>query len=240
MDGRAAPRPPPSAPLCRAVTLAGEDKGTMTIEQQLKRFALRLRAGAPRPLRTVYRVVRSAGSYPPSVAIPDELVRGGRLCGSRYALLDELPKGAVVAELGTWRGDFAREIASRTCPRELHLIDADFSRFDPAGLTGPGVHLHDGLTATVIGAFPDQHFDWIYVDADHSYEGVAADIRAAAPKVKKGGHLVFNDFAHIDPALGRYGVHRAVCEFVVAARWQVAFFALERSALYDIALRRPA
>jgi hypothetical protein len=58
-------------------------------------------------------------------------------------------------------------------------------------------------------------------------------------QLRPGGFLVFNDFAHIDPYLGVYGVHRAVVEFAVDHRWPFAWFAYDPCALYDVALRRP-
>ena len=63
--------------------------------------------------------------------------------------------------------------------------------------------------------------------------------RVAASKVKPGGYLVFNDFAHADPYLGAYGVHRAVIEFAVTRGWTFAWWAYEPHGLYDVALRRP-
>jgi hypothetical protein len=66
-----------------------------------------------------------------------------------------------------------------------------------------------------------------------------ADARASAPKVKPGGYLVFNDFAHIDPSLGRYGVHRAVVDFALEGRWPLRLFAFSEYALYDVALQKP-
>jgi len=92
----------------------------------------------------------------------------------------------------------------------------------------------------VIKSFPDAYFDWIYIDADHSYKGTIADARASAPKVKPLGYLVFNDFAHIDPEAGRYGVHRAVVDFAIEGNWPMAFFAYNNIALYDVALQKPA
>lgn len=171
--------------------------------------------------------------------MPDALVGGARLCGSREDMLAHLPKHGVVAELGTYRGDFARAISRINAPRELHLIDIDYSLLDARGLEAPAVVRHIGLTHEVIAGFPDAHFDWIYIDADHAYASAVADAAAAAPKVKPGGYLGFNDFAHIDPLLGRYGVHRAATEFAVREGWPVAFFAFHPAALYDIALRRP-
>ena len=50
---------------------------------------------------------------------------------------------------------------------------------------------------------------------------------------------MFNDFAHIDYDFGQYGVHRAVIDFALEARWPMAFFAFSEDALYDVALRKP-
>jgi hypothetical protein len=68
---------------------------------------------------------------------------------------------------------------------------------------------------------------------------VKRDEVAAAPKVKSGGFLVFNDFAHIDRRLGRSGVHRAAVEFATERGWPFAWWAYEGDGLYDVALRRP-
>jgi hypothetical protein len=60
--------------------------------------------------------------------------------------------------------------------------------------------------------FSDGHFDIVFLDADHSYEGCASDIQAWAPKVKSGGWLGGHDF------IGRptWGVQKAVTEWVAA------------------------
>ncbi len=50
---------------------------------------------------------------------------------------------------------------------------------------------------------------------------------------------MFNDFAHLDYALGAYGVHRAVVDFAIAHGWKFVWLAYEPSALYDVALQRP-
>jgi SAM-dependent methyltransferase len=208
---------------------------------RLKHLEMRFRALAPQPLRTAYRIVRSlTATHALSPALPEDLVANCRMCADRWALIDRLPKGGVVAELGTYKGDFAREILARTAPQQLHLIDIDFTGTDRLVLDDPRVTQHHGLTHQTIATFPDAHFDWIYVDADHSYAGVARDAAASAAKLKPGGYLIFNDFAHIDPFVGRYGVHRAVIEFAIAHRWPMAFFAFNPAALYDVALQKPS
>src|SRR6185295_816494 len=109
-----------------------------------------------------------------------------RLCASRNELVKNLPRRGRVAEVGTYRGHFARHIL--TCdPAELHLIDIDLSLLDPAVAADKRVTTHLGLSHDMLAQFPDNHFDWIYIDGDHSYAGASLDARVAATKVKPGG-----------------------------------------------------
>lgn len=77
--------------------------------------------------------------------------------------------------------------------------------------------------------FDDGFFDFVYIDADHRYEAVKADLAAWYPKVRKDGILAGDDWGdrlnggsalvremateHI-PDLGSRRVMRAVSEFV--------------------------
>lgn len=171
--------------------------------------------------------------------VPAELLSDCRVCASRNHLVEVLPRRGRVAEVGTANGSFARHILATCDPAELHVIDVDFSQFAESVATNPKVITHNGLSHQVLEQFPDSHFDWIYIDGDHSYKGVLRDAEAAARKVKPGGYLVFNDFAHADPFLGSYGVHRAVVNFATSHAWPLAWIAYDPNALYDVALKRP-
>lgn len=207
----------------------------------LQKALVRVRTGMPSRIRHVARVLRAAvGSNQRSPALPQELIEHCKFCASRRILLARLPRGGAVAEIGTLRGDFARQILRIANPRVLHLIDLDVSKLADDVRTDPRVRVHEGTSPDVLSAIADESLDWAYIDADHSYEGVSRDAAAAARMIKPGGHLVFNDFGHIDPSLGRYGVHRATVEFAVAHRWPMVLFAYETNALYDVALQRPA
>lgn len=60
---------------------------------------------------------------------------------------------------------------------------------------------------------PDGFLDFVFIDADHSYEGCRADIEAWAQKLKSGGLLCGHDYNNHDwPG---FGVNRAVDEFRV-------------------------
>lgn len=56
--------------------------------------------------------------------------------------------------------------------------------------------------------FPDHTLDLVYVDGDHTFEGVTKDLAVWFPKVRKGGVLCGDD-------IGWPGVKRAVDEFFV-------------------------
>lgn len=206
----------------------------------MTRFVQSVRTALPSGLKRLLRAVRIAIDPPPaSPALDASLLKGCRFLASRQDLVAALPRRGVVGEIGTQHGYFARAILKVARPQRLHLFDLDFSALAPDVAAHPCVMCHTGRSAETVAAMPDGSFDWIYVDGDHSYRGVCADIAAAAPKLRQGGYLVFNDFAHVDTGLGRYGVHRAVTEFAARERWQFAMFAYERHGLYDIALRKP-
>jgi hypothetical protein len=208
----------------------------------LYQLELAVRRALPESVKKLWRLGRLAVQpVPPSAPpIPQSQLEGCQLLTSRIEMLRRLPQGGVVAEVGTYRGDFARAILDIMTPSRLHLADITFSLCRGDVLADPRVERHEGLSVPFLQSCADASFDMIYVDADHGYAAVRADIAAAAPKVKPSGYLIFNDFARIiRPGFGVLGVHQAVCEFAVSSGWPVAFFCLEGEALYDIALRRP-
>lgn len=206
------------------------------------RLELALRRAVPEGAKKFWRLGRLAMEPVPASAplIPQAQLEGCQLLTNRIEMLRRLPQGGVVAEVGTYQGDFARAILDIMAPSRLDLADITFSLCRGDVLADSRVQKHEGLSLPFLQSCADASFDMIYVDADHGYEAVRADAAAAAPKVKPGGYLIFNDFARIiRPGFGVLGVHQAVCEFAVSSGWPVAYFCLEGEALYDIALRRP-
>src|SRR5947199_10650394 len=99
----------------------------------LPRLALAIRGRLPERLRHALRLTRHlVAKGRPSMAVPPELLADCRMCASRNELVNNLPRGGRVAEVGTYRGAFARHILAVCDPAELHLIDLDFSVLDPA------------------------------------------------------------------------------------------------------------
>ena len=170
---------------------------------------------------------------------------------SRSNLLAYFPKNATACELGVALGEFSEHIMQLTTPRKLHLIDpwrhqddADYQR-DPingpdekqearyasvvqlfaSAITAGTIEVHRDLSTNVVSRFPDGYFDWIYVDARHSYDGVLADLTAYAPKVKEDGLIFGDDFSNHLPAQNMgFGVIEAVLDF--CAREGFTLFAI--------------
>ncbi|WP_374441017.1 class I SAM-dependent methyltransferase [Stella sp.] len=171
-----------------------------------------------------------------------ELLTDGNL--QRRLLLDLLPRGGVGAEIGVYKGGFSQQLLQVANPRRLHLIDPWKVFDDPryrASWYGTAVArgqaemdaIHEGVrqqfarriadgsvvierstSAEASGRFPNDYFDWVYIDGDHTYEAVRDDLRLYLPKVRPGGFIAGDDYA-----LGNWwgdGVVRAVHEFVAA------------------------
>lgn len=60
-------------------------------------------------------------------------------------------------------------------------------------------------------SFADRSLSFVYIDADHSYEGCRRDILAWAPKIVRGGILAGHDYYTKPP----FDVRRAVAEICV-------------------------
>ena len=219
--------------MTNATEKQAEDKLVQTAELKRRQYGQALRAVSKAKIRYFDRAPE----------MPQHLLDGCRLIQNRLEMVKLLPANAVVAEVGTDRGEFAKHILSTCKPKELHIFEIDPSRIVPENLAAGRdkgiITLHEGDSATNLSAMPNVYFDWIYIDGDHSYEGVKRDITAAVNKVKPGGLLVYNDYTTWSPAsMSRCGVARAVNEFCIANGWEFVFFAFQSMMYNDVAVRR--
>lgn len=155
---------------------------------------------------------------------------------SRFDLLPCLPKGGIVAEIGVQRGDFSALILRYANPKKLYLIDcwehqsAEVYQADGGNVENekqlanyewikqrfgddPRVKIIKAYSDEANKLFEDNFFDWVYIDANHSYDAVKDDLELWYPKIKPGGFLVGDDYVSpfIRPA---FGVVLAVNEFM--------------------------
>ena len=177
------------------------------------------------------------------LALEPRHVQGCEVFATRYEILDRLPKGGVVAEVGTDTGDFAKAILERTSPSKLHVLDIAMDRMRPdtraAFDADARVSLHEGDSSTLLSNFPPSTFDWIYIDGDHYYDGVKKDLDAALKVLKPDGMLIFNDYtAWSVGSMSRCGVVRAVNELCVKQGWRFKYFSFQGLMYCDVALER--
>ena len=119
-------------------------------------------------------------------------------------------------EVGVADGSFAREILKTWKGRRLVLVDCwkqqtaadycDIANLDDAKQEAnlgqvialahldPRVQLLQGFTPEAASHFEDGSLDFVYLDANHSYLAVRADLRAWYPKVRIGGLLAGHDY----------------------------------------------
>ena len=175
--------------------------------------------------------------------LPQELITNCQLVQNRYELIKFLPKNGLIAEIGTDRGDFARRLLEYCKPKELHIFEIDVSRINydnvDKAITNGVATIHEGPSAEQIMLLPDGYFDWIYIDGDHSYEGVKRDIDASLQKLRPGGLLVLNDYTVWSPAsMSRCGVARAVNAFCIAEGWELVYLAFQSLMYNDVVIRK--
>ena len=80
------------------------------------------------------------------------------------------------------------------------------------------VHVHRMSSNDWFETQQDNYFDWIYLDGDHSYEGVLRDLKSSQRVVKSGGIILGDDYAWAFQRHGKPGVTAAVDEFVKISR----------------------
>lgn len=165
----------------------------------------------------------------------------------RDGILKDISAHAVCAEIGVWKGEFSEKILATARPRELHLVDPWL--FDPrypsrwyGGSAAksqadmdeiyedvvrkfkdyPHVLIHRMASESFAASLDDEYFDWVYIDANHSYEEVKKDLELWHKRVKPGGMIVGDDYSWRDEN-GDYPVKRAFHEFTSSQKLRNAY-----------------
>lgn len=141
-----------------------------------------------------------------------------------WKLLQGIP--GSTAEIGVAEGLFSRDILNWPTDRLHYLVDGWTTIPGQKGDASQSQAWHDqnlwnaralvkpfGNRAVFLQGKSVEMADWVpvsslallYIDADHSYEGVLADLRAWAPNVVPGGIIALHDYE-----MAQYGVKKAV------------------------------
>lgn len=186
----------------------------------------------------------------PRTILEAKHLAGTLVLPTREDLLDRMPAGAVVAEIGVAYGDFTTEILTRAKPRKLHLIDMwAGDRYGPGGqnvadkfraaIEDGTITINQGRSVEVLRDMPDQYFDWVYIDTDHSYHLTARELKFCLTKVKPDGRILGHDFTSgnvITPV--PYGVIEACHEFCKNFDWRYEYLTLEPHGHFSFCLKR--
>jgi FkbM family methyltransferase len=117
-------------------------------------------------------------------------------------------------ELGTFKGGYSRNIVSNW-PGKLYMVDVwrplSIEEYDDASNHQNHIDAYSEAMSEIKGyedrafmlrmkgvyaseLFEDNSLDFVYIDANHTYEGVKEDIKYWYPKVKPGGLLLGHDY----------------------------------------------
>lgn len=181
----------------------------------------------------------------PDAALEERQIKNCRVVENRYRLLEHLPKDAVCCEVGIANGDFSEQILAKTAPRKLHLVEFSerFVRGAEQRFADPiekgSVAIHHGDSARELAKFPDAYFDWMYIDANHTYEFVQRELEISRLKLKPGGVIILNDYICYDHVYRtEYGVVEAVNQFCVRYDYELIYFAFHPLMYCDVAIRK--
>jgi hypothetical protein len=166
--------------------------------------------------------------------------------------------GDVICEIGVFLGEFAQKFVE-TRPSKLILIDIwegtcgsgdqdgnnyrDFNMNDvykqiiKDAQNIPFIDVCRGYSANVLQQFPDNYFDFIYIDGDHSYNGCKIDLTLSYKKIKPNGIIAGHDYEMNMTKTNNYynfGVKKAVDEFCFEHGLQIMAKALDGCVSYAI------
>lgn len=102
-------------------------------------------------------------------------------------------------EVGVQNGFFSRDIL-KDWKGVLKCVDiwTNQENFQSAMEILGADRMIKGKSVDVAKTFEDGSLDFVYIDADHSYEAVKEDYNAWLPKVRKGGVIAGHDYGEND------------------------------------------
>ncbi len=154
-------------------------------------------------------------------------------------IIRRLPaRPCFAAEVGVWKGKTSEQVLSQHRDVVLYMIDRweppppEDSYFNSGSTTarlanadyrtafqlcvnianryGDRARMVRSDSAAAAREYGDRFFDLVFIDGDHSYDGVKRDTIAWLPKVADGGWIGGHDYAHPDQG----DVKRAVDELM--------------------------
>lgn len=127
-----------------------------------------------------------------------------------HAVVGALGNGIHWVELGGFLGESATLVLGFPQVTRLDVIESSQTHADALRRRFSGVPYCNVMHARSVDAadaYGPCSVDVVYIDADHSYDAVSADIDAWLPKIRHGGYICGHDYHDGFP-----GVRKAVDE----------------------------
>lgn len=156
--------------------------------------------------------------------------------GSLHYQIISIQKPLRVLCIGSQRG-FIPAICALACKHNrrghVDFVDAGFAEPHPKAWSGDGfwkkinpkthfgkIGIQKYISTFVMSTeefstkYPKKRYDYIYVDGDHSYDGVKNDYKLFWPKLNKNGYMAFHDSSALGNFRKRYkfGVSKFLLE----------------------------
>lgn len=162
-----------------------------------------------------------------------------KIIKDRFELWQVLPKGMVIAELGTFVGEYAQKIIDLAQPKELYIVDIFANsagtqwnvHVDNMSLyfdiltekyhNNKNVYVVKSTTKDFLETIFENTLDAVYIDADHSYTAVRLDLDLSYLKIKSGGFICGHDYDH-------QSVKQALDEFLAKTGLELLYLTDEK------------
>ena len=180
-----------------------------------------------------------------------------KILSTTEKLLDKMQKRGICAEIGVFKGENAKRIIKITKPEKLYLIDVywkEYGKYYPdwGEYTDFGklktthaykqakdnvkiaykkkkVFFNIGDSIKILKKFPDNYFDWVYLDSSHVYKDTVTELSILIKKVRNDGVIAGHDYCQ------RYsGVIKAVNEFCIKYNYELIFLTKEEYSSWAI------
>jgi hypothetical protein len=135
---------------------------------------------------------------------------------TREEMLSLLPINLIGAELGVFEGEFSKIILNKIQPSVLFLVDifkgemcsgdkngdnmktilleSSYNKLLEYYKNTDNVKIIKDTTINFLNSLNDDYLDFVYIDADHTYDGVYADLMLSRLKVKNNGYILGHDY----------------------------------------------
>jgi len=199
--------------------------------------------------------------------LSQEHVKDAKLFSSRHEMIKSLAGSGInsIAELGVAYGNFSEFLIETLKPKifgayDLFMFDQeDLMLWGESSFTKLKGESHISFfTKRIKEKFKDNvnlltyigdssenlkkyedTYDLIYIDGNHTLEGVRRDSEASIKKLSPNGILIFNDYIMYDHKNKvDYGIVDVVNYLCVKKDWKIIGFALDREMFCDIMLQK--